>query len=685
MLLFISTKLVNAYTISKTQTTRPVEGLSNGLVGHWTFDGGNMINNVTDSSGNGNNGILVSFPATSTVIVPGKVGQALTFNNDYVSINDSSSLRPSSVTISFWLFSNGSNLEYLIFKDKSSDASFYIQNNNSSSIKFCTTGGTCTTMSNSGFIGNWTYITAVLDGTTGYFYKNGIYQNQNNSMNAIDYTSPLKLYLGYSSNAPTAIMDDVRIYSRALSANEIKQLYNLGGSKISTVISRPAFSNIDSGMVGYWTFDGKNLINNVTDSSGSGNTGTLQNFPATSSAVVSGKVGQSLIFDGVDDYVKLPDSASLEPSSLTISAWIKRNGPLATNQRPIVSLHFNDVYLYIANSVNGLLYCGMNGLSTLTGTSVTPDVWHHVAVTYNGSLATLYLDGVSVDTKSGTLVWEGGTHYPRIGSEDSGTYFFGGNIDDVRIYNKALSSTDIRQLYNSSTNKISAVATKPSGSSLTNGLVMHLTFDGKNLINNAVDSSGSGNTGYLKNMSTTTAVTAGRIGQALTFDGVNDYVRVAPSSTLNDMGPLTYAAWVYLPVAPGSENDLIGKRRRLFYLTNLLAPATVLFFTSNDTTNTSVRSNTAIALNKWTHVAVVWNGQIGAGLSCDFYINGALTSKTTFNTGSNNVLSDTAFDMTVGAYADGASGFVNGKIDDVRAYNRMLSATEIYQLYTLGK
>ena len=100
VLLFISTKLVNAYTISKTQTTRPVEGLSNGLVGHWTFDGGNMINNVTDSSGNGNNGILVSFPATSTVIVPGKVGQALTFNNDYVSINDSSSLRPSSVTIS---------------------------------------------------------------------------------------------------------------------------------------------------------------------------------------------------------------------------------------------------------------------------------------------------------------------------------------------------------------------------------------------------------------------------------------------------------------------------------------------------------------------------------------------------------------------------------------------------------
>ena len=41
--------------------------------------------------------------------------------------------------------------------------------------------------------------------------------------------------------------------------------------------------------------------------------------------------------------------------------------------------------------------------------------------------------------------------------------------------------------------------------------------------------------------------------------------------------------------------------------------------------------------------------------------------------------------MMVGAYPDGASGFVNGKIDDVSAYNRMLSATEIYQLYTLGK
>lgn len=461
-------EIAQLYTSGQSKYSVPVlkpsaSNLSTGLVGYWTFDGKNLINNVTDSSGNGNNGILVSFPATSTVIVPGKVGQALTFNNNYVSVNDSASLRPSSLTISFWLYSMSGDLEYLIFKDKSSNASYYIQNNNGANMRFCTTGDTCVNMNNSGFIGNWTYVTAVLDGTTGYFYKNGVYNSQNSSMNSIDYTSPLKLYLGYSSNAPTAKMDDVRIYNRALSA------------------------------------------------------------------------------------------------------------------------------------------------------------------------------------------------------------------------------TEIQQLYNSSANKISAVATKPSGSSLTNGLVMHLTFDGKNLINNAVDSSGSGNTGYLKNMSTTTAVTAGRIGQALNFDGVNDYVRVAPSSSVNDMGPLTYSAWIYLPVAPGSENEIITKRRRIFAVTNLLAPATLYFITSNDAVNTSVRSNGTIPLNKWTHVAVVWNGQVGGGLSYDFYINGVVTGKTAFNSGSNNVLSDTVNDINIGAFNDGSAGFLNGKLDDVRAYNRMLSATEIYQLYSMGK
>jgi hypothetical protein len=59
-------------------------------------------------------------------------------------------------------------------------------------------------------------------------YRNGVLLNQQGSMNAIDYTSPAKLYIGYSSNRPKAIFDDVRIYNRTLSTSEIRQLHSMG-------------------------------------------------------------------------------------------------------------------------------------------------------------------------------------------------------------------------------------------------------------------------------------------------------------------------------------------------------------------------------------------------------------------------------------------------------------------------
>jgi hypothetical protein len=90
------------------------------------------------------------------------------------------------------------------------------------------------------------------------------------------------------------------------------------------VSSKPALTN---GLVGHWTFDGKNMTNTtVIDSSGNGRTGTLTNMTVISSKVV-GKIGQGLRFDGTDDYVSIPytgiDFERTQP--ITISAWVKLN------------------------------------------------------------------------------------------------------------------------------------------------------------------------------------------------------------------------------------------------------------------------------------------------------------------------------------------------------------------------
>ena len=90
------------------------------------------------------------------------------------------------------------------------------------------------------------------------------------------------------------LIDDVRIYNRALSAAEISRLYGLGATtKIAkTITTNP---DLEDGLIGHWTFDGSDLIENAVDRSGSGNTGYLINF--TSTSTLPGKIGQALEFD----------------------------------------------------------------------------------------------------------------------------------------------------------------------------------------------------------------------------------------------------------------------------------------------------------------------------------------------------------------------------------------------------
>ena len=85
----------------------------------------------------------------------------------------------------------------------------------------------------------------------------------------------------------------------------------------------PSTPNLKTGLVGHWTFDGKDMINNVADSSGAGNTGYAMVAAATSTQQVAGVLGQALKFDGTTQYVTVSDATSLRPAALTDSFWVK--------------------------------------------------------------------------------------------------------------------------------------------------------------------------------------------------------------------------------------------------------------------------------------------------------------------------------------------------------------------------
>src|SRR3989338_11541268 len=114
--------------------------------------------------------------------------------------------------------------------------------------------------------------------------------------------------------------DDVRVYNRALSPDEIKRLYNMGATTKFNV-SKKQDPSLNQGLVGLWTFDAPDMEGVAAyDHSGNNNNGTLTN--GVKKAI--GKIGQALNFDGVNDYVGNINFGSISTSQLTQSYWIKK-------------------------------------------------------------------------------------------------------------------------------------------------------------------------------------------------------------------------------------------------------------------------------------------------------------------------------------------------------------------------
>ena len=209
--------------------------------------------------------------------------------------------------------------------------------------------------------------------------------------------------------------------------------------------------SLSQGLVGWWTMDGKNLINNVTDSSGLGNNGYMQGFGATSSAIVAGKLGQGLKFDGVDDYVTRSSlSVISKNNSFSVSLWFKWSSKSLTDHPTILqnTISSSDLFTIQMTSTAALTMGVYNGTAYSKVSTPFTDTksWHHLVAVYDGATITGYLDDVlmsgSVNPSTGVV-----TGSLNIGHADSGRYFKG-FLDDVRIYSRALSASEIKQLYN---------------------------------------------------------------------------------------------------------------------------------------------------------------------------------------------------------------------------------------------
>jgi hypothetical protein len=224
-----------------------------------------------------------------------------------------------------------------------------------------------------------------------------------------------------------------------------------------------------SGLVGCWDLDETSGLT-AADGSGSGNNGTLVNGPTWNPT--GGQIGGALVFDGIDDYVNLGTDSSLNFGSsapFTVAAWVKTTDNYgmivsfrsSTDDGSVIDLSVG--YDGGADNPGKAMFLvrqdGGSGYAHVIGGSVNDGQWHHVAaVRGSGSTIELFLDGVSQGTASGAE--SGGaitTDLRAMGSErcwvndgygTSDQRYLAGTIDDVRIYNHALSTGEIAELAN---------------------------------------------------------------------------------------------------------------------------------------------------------------------------------------------------------------------------------------------
>jgi len=237
-------------------------------------------------------------------------------------------------------------------------------------------------------------------------------------------------------------------------ARTLSVLLILGGTG-SVVLAQ----NLDTGRVGHWQMD-EGSGTTASDASGGGHTGTLLN----QAGWIAGKVGPwAVTLDGsatFGDYVEVPDHNDLDlTTAITIAAWIRPrrvatqsvvtkavNG--GTNGYELTTstnsgLSPNKVFMRFNQVASGDTY----RVATTSNYPTDGTTWAHVAGTYDGTTMRIYYNGTLQNSVAGPAAIATNTLTLKIGAEGATVRALQGDVDDVRIYNRALSGTEVGLLY----------------------------------------------------------------------------------------------------------------------------------------------------------------------------------------------------------------------------------------------
>jgi hypothetical protein len=631
---------VHKYAATEPSTTLSgTEEKSLGPVAYWKFDEGTG-STAYDSSSNKNNGTFLDAPVwkTEDQCVSGK---CLAFDNvdDGVSINKNFA-GLTDYTMSAWVNIKGNHRNYngAIMSSGNWNTSQWVFgiNQNNTAIDLYGRG----TIAYNFNLNKWTHVVVTRNGNQYKVYVDGkIVSNYSGDpaalvSDAANTTIGRETYAG-GYFAFNGWIDEPKIYSYTRTAAQIAADYNAGLARqssakgTSTNVGSPGASNLSNGLVGYWKMD--ETSGNALDSSGNNNTGT-----PTNTSIISGKFGNGRNFNGSGDTISIPHNSALKPSTyISISAWVKPTDIISGGYYEIYRKEDgNDRHLLSFQNSGTILSFGI-GTATqgyqeldvpITSTNYT-NGWHLITAVYDGQKKYLYRDGVQIGSQIATgAIGTGGGANAYIGSYGGGQEYFYGQIDEVRIYNRALSPKEVTDLYN-----------------FAPGPLMYWNLD---------EGSGSSINDKSGNNYNSTAFnnptwTTGKFGKALAFDGndvVNfNFIQTLPAMTISAwVNPSSYATWRAI-VQTATSGD------RALYLQN---NALQMYNSCN--------SSVSVPLNTWTYVTTT----VDSSDNVAYYINGVKAGGCVSSSSPRTI---EYFHISGTGTGDGED--FQGKIDEVKIYN----------------
>ena len=341
----------------------------------------------------------------------------------------------------------------------------------------------------------------------------------------------------------------------------------------------------------------------------------------------------------------------------TVSAWVKRNSAFASSNNIIFcknTTNAGDSQIYLSIIDGTRLNLGINSTTYAFAVPYTfnLDTWYHIAATYDGTKASLYINGVLAETKAFSStktnalnIFINGRSTSNNGTTMGTIYDY--SLNDFRLYDEALSPTEIKEI--------------------SRGLVRHYKFDNTNIIDSSLNNINGTTTGTL-----TTSTDSGRYSNSLVFSGNQ---RIEADSLPSETKTISF--WIKTNSVLDGKVAFVDKNSNFacgFYSNNL-----IVYCNNTDagSTGSYVKLGKKYITNDWNHIVIIKT----ADKTFTTYINNQIAENKGTQCWIHN-LDNLTFGCRYGTIV--YQYYFNGQLSDFRAYATQLSEADILELYKMG-